>query len=274
MIPQRAITAWRYVAPWFGEDQVEQDLILSRAICALYHHPVISENLVFRGGTALHKLFFDRAGRYSEDLDFVQAHAQPIGDTVSSIRECLDPWLGNPKWKQNQGRFTLYYRFETEAKPVVNRKLKIEINTREHFKVLPLVKKVYSVENSWFSGSADVLTYALEELMGTKMRALYQRKKGRDLYDYWFVKKNVLALNNQALVDVFKKYIAFSDQIISRAEYEKNIFEKRSDPVFNAHIVPLLTAEYAADYDIAKAYQIVLKDFVSQLPGEAWKREC
>ncbi|MFI4956518.1 MAG: nucleotidyl transferase AbiEii/AbiGii toxin family protein [Gammaproteobacteria bacterium] len=75
MIPQAAITAWRNVAPWASPDQVEHDLVLSRAICELYNNEVVARNLVFRGGTALHKLFFNEAGRFSEDLDFVQTRA-------------------------------------------------------------------------------------------------------------------------------------------------------------------------------------------------------
>ena len=39
------------------------------------------------------------------------------------------------------------------------------------------------MENSWFSGRCELTTYALEELLGTKLRALYQRAKGRDLFD-------------------------------------------------------------------------------------------
>ena len=58
MIPQAAITAWRNQASWGNVDQVEHDLVLSRAICELYKHPLIANELVFRGGTALHKLFF------------------------------------------------------------------------------------------------------------------------------------------------------------------------------------------------------------------------
>lgn len=129
---------------------MEHDLVLSRAICELYQHPVIFENLVFRGGTALHKLFFERAGRFSEDLDFVQVKAGPIGKTIDAIRECLDPWLGKPSWKQNQGRFTLYYRFQTEIEPVINRKVKIEINTREHANAEPHLRKFFSVSNLGF----------------------------------------------------------------------------------------------------------------------------
>ncbi|MGH2469017.1 MAG: nucleotidyl transferase AbiEii/AbiGii toxin family protein [Chloroflexota bacterium] len=39
------------------------------------------------------------------------------------------------------------------------------------------------MKSPWFTGSADVPTFALEELLGTKLRALYQRRKGRDLFD-------------------------------------------------------------------------------------------
>ena len=120
MIPQTAITAWRKIANWGSSDQVEHDLVLSRAICELYTHPVICAQLVFRGGTALHKLFFEHAGRFSEDLDFVQVNAEPIGETVNAIRECLDNWLGDPSWKQNQGRFTLVYRFKTALERIAS----------------------------------------------------------------------------------------------------------------------------------------------------------
>jgi predicted nucleotidyltransferase component of viral defense system len=270
MIPQTAITAWRNVAPWASVDQIEQDLILSRAICELYQHPMISENLVFRGGTALHKLFFPQSGRYSEDLDFVQMHAKPIGDTVSVIRECLDPWLGKPNWKQNQGRFTMYYRYETESTPVIARKVKIEINTREHFNVLPLVQKKYVVENTWFTGVADVLTYSLEELIGTKLRALYQRKKGRDLYDYWYVKK-YHALDGTAVIKIFQQYLAHDNQSVSRAAFEQNILTKQANVVFTNDIAPLLTGQFLSEYDMQQAFQMVMNDFASQLPGDAWK---
>lgn len=100
MILQRYITQWRQHAPWPYLDQIEHDLILSRALCELYTSPIIAETLVFRGGTALHKLFFNKSGRFSEDLDFVQKEVQPIGETVTAIRSCLEPWLGKPKWKQ------------------------------------------------------------------------------------------------------------------------------------------------------------------------------
>ena len=79
MIPRPYITEWRSHAQYRDDAQVEQDLILSRLIIDFYNEPVLAENLCFRGGTALHKLFLAPAVRYSEDIDFVQKEALPIG---------------------------------------------------------------------------------------------------------------------------------------------------------------------------------------------------
>jgi len=206
VIPRASITAWRKAAPWGDNTQVEQDLVLSRALVELFSRPALPENAVFRGGTALHKLFFDPPGRYSEDIDLVQRTAGPIGPLVDEIRTALDPWLGKPRWKAGQGRFTLYYRFDTTFTPVVQMRMKIEINTREHFAVHGFTSRTVVVENPWFSGQADVATYTLPELLGTKLRALYQRKKGRDLFDL------ALALEHAdfdpvPLVEAFEQYM-------------------------------------------------------------------
>lgn len=271
MIPQTAIIAWRNIAPWGSPDQVEHDLVLSRAICELYTHPSIVKNLVFRGGTALHKLFFEKAGRFSEDLDFVQVKAEPIGKTVDAIRECLDPWLGNPSWKQNQGRFTLNYRFQTENEPIITRKVKIEINTREHSNVQPHIRKFFSIKNSWFQGETHVLTYSIEELLATKLRALFQRKKGRDLYDFWYVVQQFQDLNIDAIVSNFNHYMQMDDTKVSRAEFEKNIFSKKKDPVFNRDIQALLSTDQMKQYRLEQAYDILLKQLLVKLKGEPWQ---
>lgn len=47
MIPQANLLEWKDNAPWSSLQLIEHDLILSRAICDLYQHPVIGENLVF-----------------------------------------------------------------------------------------------------------------------------------------------------------------------------------------------------------------------------------
>ena len=56
MIPRDYITEWRTEAPWIDDAQVEQDLVISRALVDIYSHAVLNEALAFRGGTALYKL--------------------------------------------------------------------------------------------------------------------------------------------------------------------------------------------------------------------------
>jgi hypothetical protein len=130
MISKAHITAWRQTVPWALDTQVEQDLVISRALVELFSDSLLQKAVAFRGGTALHKLFLQPPGRYSEDIDLVQVDGQPIGPVLDAIHMRLDSWLGKPQWKQGTGRATLYYRFESELPPVTTLKLKVEINTR------------------------------------------------------------------------------------------------------------------------------------------------
>ena len=68
MIPRLNVVAWSAKAPWAEPRQVEQDLIISRALVALFGDPVLAEALRFRGGTAINKLLFPAPLRYSEDI--------------------------------------------------------------------------------------------------------------------------------------------------------------------------------------------------------------
>lgn len=104
MIPHDYITEWRAQAPWIQDFQVEQDLVICRALVAIFAHPLLGESLAFRGGTALYKLYLKPPARYSEDIDLVQINAGPADPVMEALRETLDPWLGKPQWKQTEGR--------------------------------------------------------------------------------------------------------------------------------------------------------------------------
>lgn len=86
MIPAQNIVAWSHVAPWAEQRQIEQDLIISRALIDLFSDPFLSEELRFRGGTALNKLHFPRPLRYSEDIDLVRtSHGGMVPDQERSV---------------------------------------------------------------------------------------------------------------------------------------------------------------------------------------------
>ena len=106
MIPRDYITQWRERAPWSEDFQVEQDLVISRALVAVYSDPDLAEALAFRGGTALCKLYLTPPARCSEDIDLVQVKSGPAGPLMDRLRSTLDPWMGKAQWKQSQGRVT------------------------------------------------------------------------------------------------------------------------------------------------------------------------
>ena len=206
MIPRDYITAWRAQAPWRLDAQVEQDLVISHAIVDPFSVPEVASSLVFRGGTALYKIYLTPPARYSEDIDLVQVRAEPIGETLDRARAALDPWLGEPRRVFHEGRVNLVYRFESEDAPPLKLKLKVEINTREHFTVLGVKRVPFKVDNPWFKGAADVSTYAIDELLCTKLRALYQRKKGRDLFDVWYAMDHGIHQSNDARCQLHQLY--------------------------------------------------------------------
>lgn len=91
MIPAQNIVAWGNVVPWADQRQVEQDLIISRALIEIFSDAMLRDALRFRGGTALNKLHFPAPLRYSEDIDLVRTSAGPIGPLLDQLRVVLEP---------------------------------------------------------------------------------------------------------------------------------------------------------------------------------------
>lgn len=261
MIPELAITQWRSVAPWTEATQVEQDLIICRALVAIFNDDFLKERLAFRGGTALHKLFLSPQPRYSEDIDLVQIKSEPIKQTMDKLREVLS-FLGEPKFKQKRNNNTLIFRLESSIPPILPIKLKVEINCREHFNILGLQEVDFSMENLWFSGKCKIKTYKLDELIGTKVRALYERRKGRDLYDLYKALQNT-ELNADNVILCFKKYMKWEEKKPTYKLYTSNIADKLKNMEFLGDTKTLLHPDEI--YDPYKAYQIVKENIISKL---------
>ncbi len=268
MIPRDYITEWRSEAPWVQDIQVEQDLVICRALVEIFSNPVLAEALAFRGGTALYKLYLKPAARYSEDIDLVQMRTEPAGPVMNALRSVLDPWLGAPRWKQTEGRVTFAYRFASEDAPPINMKLKVEINSREHFAVHGFKHVPFSVASRWFEGRCEIPTYELDELLGTKLRALYQRKKGRDLFDL-ATALGQGGVDPARIVETFAAYMGHDGHSVTRALFEQNMHQKRTDPQFTADIGPLLASGYS--WDFAAAAALVQTALIERLPGEPWR---
>jgi hypothetical protein len=110
----------------------------------------------------------------------------------------------------------------------------------------------------------------LEELLGTKLRALYQRKKGRDLFDLGVTLEDD-ALDIRALVACFEEYMTRGGHAVSRAQFEENLLTKLAMPEF-ASDLPLILSSGALDrFDAKRAGDMVLQRLVARLKGEPWQ---
>ena len=130
MIAKNIVEAWRKNAPWPLLGQVEQDLIISRALVELYNNDYLKTRIAFRGGTALHKLILPKPLRYSEDIDLNRLESGSAGPLIDEVRTSLGQMLGRPKKVEQTDRSVkLIYKYNSVDGNV--RKLKIEINVRE-----------------------------------------------------------------------------------------------------------------------------------------------
>ena len=269
MIPKAYIQAWSATAPWPDARQVEQDLIICRALCDLFNAPALKEKIAFRGGTAINKLLFKRPLRYSEDIDLVQTRAEPIGATVDSIRLALS-WLGRCNREQAGHSMHLVFKFAPEADSQATLKLKIEINTREHESLFGIKSYPFAVENDWYQDKTEVASFEPEEIFGTKLRALLQRRKNRDLFDLHHG-LDQLAMDPDKLISCFDHYLALEGNPITRAVAEQRMLEKLTRSLIE-DIAPLLPAGVRFnDDDAMQAFERVWRELIVRIKGDAWK---
>ncbi|MGZ5307356.1 MAG: nucleotidyl transferase AbiEii/AbiGii toxin family protein [Actinomycetota bacterium] len=276
MIPQAFITAWSRNVPWPTETQVEQDLILSRLIIDIAHHELLGAELAMRGGTCLHKLHLPVPVRYSEDLDYVRRTRSAIGPYMAALREVATT-VGLTEHSYEQNWQMAHVVFEAEPASGVGRlRVKIETNVREIDSFDERVTRPYAVDSPWWSGNADIPTFSIEELMGTKLRALYQRRKGRDLFDLWLV-LTTLEPDDEVIVEAFRHYIGKG--IFGFADLAINLTAKLRNREFREDLTQLVV-DVPVAYDIDAAADLLMERLGRYLDGAtlaaiqrgAWRR--
>jgi len=196
MIQHTHLTAWQTHAPWPKRSQIEQDLRLSRGVVAIFADSVLSEHLAMRGGTVLHKAHLAPAARYSQDIDLVLVKAMDTEMLDRHLRRVLAPVLGQPAdsliadaWLaiRNVLRPSRILRTAYRFVPVGLRReetIKVEVNLNESASLYPLVEvELDTLDDDGERIRAVVRSYDINEMLGTKTRALMQREQGRDLFD-------------------------------------------------------------------------------------------
>jgi hypothetical protein len=193
---------------------------------------------------------------------------------LDQLRVVLEPWLGKAQFDQSPVAPKFRFRLNPEegGAPI---RLKVEINIREIEAYDTPIELPLRIENPWFSGEAGIPTFSLEEILATKLRALLQRDKGRDLYDLSHALSVSKGLNVKRTIEIFRRYLDLSNQTIPRAEAQKRMFAKLAKPRFLLDMRPLLSADQAEAMDealTAESFRQVFTTFIDQLPGEAWAR--
>jgi Nucleotidyl transferase AbiEii toxin, Type IV TA system len=242
------IAHWRTQVPWTTPENVEQDLVLSRLIIEFANHPLLGQDLVFRGGTCFHKLWLDRPWRYSEDLDYVRRSDGGVGDVLDAIREVAQR-VGFDDVRTEIGRHPKA-RLRSTFLSGQRLQIKVEMNTFERSPARPTISRAFTVASPWFQGTAEVPTFAIEELSATKIRALFQRSKGRDLFDLWLAIEHA-GVSPTAIAQCFGPYRP-DGWTIARAH--DNLTAKLQDQTFMTDL-ELLVAEWPSGYRIETGEQ-------------------
>jgi len=268
LIPIAYLREWSAYAPWPDLRQVEQDLIICRALCDIFSSERLQGKIAFRGGTAIHKLLFRKPLRYSEDIDLVQTSAEPIGTTADAIRHALS-WVGKFNYEQAAHSMHLVFRF-TPEEGGSQLKLKVEINTREHQNLLGLKTYPFEVSSAWHQAKAGIVSFEPEEIFGTKLRALPQRHKNRDLFD---LNESLLqlGLNRDRVIACFEHYLTLEGHPISRANAEERMLRKLNQSL-TEDVSPLLPAGVKfTSADAIVAFGRVWGELIMRISGDPWR---
>jgi predicted nucleotidyltransferase component of viral defense system len=257
MLPDNIITAWAADHPWPARTQVEQDLLLSQAICEISNHSYLGDELAFRGGTALHKLHTAQPYRYSEDLDYVRSTAGGIADLTRALTD-VGQILGYRVNTRVGEHPKVYWRTNATDGSLI--RIKIEVNTYERSPALDHIRIPYQVNSAWWSGEANVKTFQPPELVATKIRALYQRSKGRDVFDLW-IALTELNTDPDTIVTAFSPY---RPDGWTPALAAKNLQNKLGTDSFTSDLGPLV--QYVPDgFSITSACELILTELIQRV---------
>jgi len=261
VIDRPALIAWRSRAPWPNPLQVEQDLLLSRLMIEIAHDDVLGPELTLRGGTCLHKLHLPQPLRYSEDLDYVRAARSGIKPYTEALGRLAGRLELTVSSRQRSGQMVRVY-FDAEPTEGIGRiRIKIELNIAETEPHRPRTTVRHNVETSWWSGEAEIPTFEPAELLATKLRALYQRSKGRDLFDLW-LGLTLLEADPDQIIAAFNHYMG--DATFSFPELRDNLATKLDSERFRRDLDALVT-NAPADYRLDTAADLVMRELGSRL---------
>jgi predicted nucleotidyltransferase component of viral defense system len=279
-LTRQDVLAHQPAVPWALQYQVEQDLLLCRAMVALFNDPFLKGQLAMRGGTVLHKVHLTPASRYSEDIDLVAIGDRPEEHLRAAIKRVLSDVLGSPKrwgWEslklavRNIAKPSRVLRVIYEVPSVVEagRRLTVvvEANVTERQTYRPAVKLPFEVSYRGARLHTQVNSFDIHEMLGTKLRALFQRRRGRDLFDlYWaLTAPSATPVTPSNVIEAFQHYMALERTQVPRQEFLEQLDLRLTDRGFCSDMEPLLRT--GLRYDPQAAGRLVRTELLMRLPA-------
>jgi predicted nucleotidyltransferase component of viral defense system len=277
-ITRQDILAHQAVVPWSAQYQVEQDLLLCRTMAALFNDVFLSTQIAMRGGTLLHKVHLAPPARYSEDIDLVAVGSRPAEHIRRAIRRVLVDVLGMPKisvWAtitlaiRNTVKpsrvLRMTYSIRSIIEPGRSLDIVVEANVTERKPHRSVVEIPFSFPFRGESIQTKIKGYDIHEMLGTKMRAMFQRRRGRDLFDlYWAMTKSESRIDLSAIIESFQHYMKQEGTRANRAEFIGILEAHLKDRGFCSDTESLL--RYGIKYDPQAAGNYIINRLLRKLP--------
>jgi hypothetical protein len=249
------IADWRVMAPWNTDDMVEQDFLICKAVAAI---------LVLVGSRP--------KGHIKRALTRVLSPI--LGSPSESIYTKIKLVVRNLNARSEIIRNTHTYSPSSEETAIGH--LKVEVNVNEQKSCYPLVKISIDVpDDNGRIRQTVVESYDVDEMLGTKMRALLQREHGRDLFDLWWAAERAkthptLQVNPARVGAAFRFYMAQEGRPFKAADFESELARRMRSRKFLKDMDGYLPK--GGTYDPKLAHQHFLKFFLPHLDEKSGTR--
>lgn len=239
-LTRQDVLAHQHTVLWPEAYQVEQDLLLSLAMRAIFSDEFLRTQVAMRGGTVLHKVHLAPAARYSEDIDLVVFGDRPEEHVRKALMRVLQPILGREQsWAWTDIKLAVrnavaksrilrcIYKMPSVIEPGRTLTIEVETNVSERAPHLELMHPSFEFPFRDETLSTSLISFHLNEMLATKMRALFQRRKGRDLFDLHvaITRGNAEVLSLDTVIAAFQHYMSAEKTRVPRSEFIEHLHD-------------------------------------------------
>ena len=193
-------------------ETIEKDYFIELILFYLSKDIEFKEKLIFRGGTALKKIYFSDY-RFSEDLDFLVEDKESFEDYVIKFGKIIEkinleyPYNLKKRFESERDRLQFFISYDIIPEIRAVKELKIDV-LKDNYIPPTLKKRILFGYDEFKYEKAELRIYTLESVAVDKIcRILDVDNEPRDLYDLWYLLK--LDLNAGIIKKGFNKKVGY-----------------------------------------------------------------